>query len=135
MALFLQKNLKFNLLRVTSQFVSLIYQTTSDDGFICSYKCNIYITSSCFVNNHLADGCKFLYLDLGGSLTLTNCTIDISITESGVKIERTPESNFINALKLFSTGNCYAIYDAVGSLTPITPSPEATQTRTINIFL
>ena len=74
-----------------------------------------------------------------GSYEFINCTVgsdqfDNIASNKFNTVSLTPESEFINALKLLNTGNCYGTYDIIGSLIPDIPTPEQTPHATKNLF-
>jgi predicted outer membrane repeat protein len=83
---------------------------------------NVMIEGSCILENTAT----YIFSQASSyTITLSNCTVD-STSNNGYLITRnTITKSFIHALNHVSTLNCHAEYDAVGTLTPITPPPSS----------
>jgi hypothetical protein len=91
---------------------------------------NLYLKNSCILNN---SGTYVIRNSGGKSVTLTNCTIDITNKNYGtVQFVSTPKTSFINKLKHIETAFCYAKYDSFESLTVV---PDASPCDNIEIIL
>jgi hypothetical protein len=89
---------------------------------------NIGIENSCILGN------KATYIFYQGSsytITLSNCTVDLTSNNGKLTTRNTVTKSFILALNHMSTRNCHSEYDAVGILTPIIQSSSNKQ---INCF-
>jgi hypothetical protein len=88
------------------------------------------LKNSCILNN---SGTYVIRNSGGKSVTLTNCTIDITNKNDGtVQFVSMPETSFINKLKHIETAFCYAKYDSFESLTVV---PDASPCDNIEIIL
>jgi hypothetical protein len=81
---------------------------------------NHIIENSCILENKAN---YIFYIESSSyTVTLSKCTVDKTTTSTGsLIIQNTVTKIFVLALTHMSTRNCYAGYDAVGALTPITP--------------
>jgi hypothetical protein len=85
---------------------------------------NYLIENSCILENQAN---YIFYIESSSStVTLSKCTVDKTTINAGsFTIQNTVTKSFVLALTHMSTRNCYAEYDAVGALTPITPPPSS----------
>jgi hypothetical protein len=59
------------------------------------------------------------------TITLFNCTVDLTSNNGYLTMKNTVTKSFILALNHLSTGNCHSKYDSAGYLTPIIQSPSS----------
>jgi hypothetical protein len=108
---------------------------TSGHGTIYMQRGNLNIKDSCILGNN--KGGKVFYQDgSSGEITISNCTIDDDIFSETryygtVKIVKTLEITFINALTHIVTQSCDSYFDSYGTLTvkPV-PTPDITPVET-----
>jgi hypothetical protein len=80
---------------------------------------NVLIEDSCILENKA----RYIFYQVNSAyrFTIINCTIDSTSNNGYLIIRNTVTKSFIHALNHMSTQNCHSEYDAVGTLTPITP--------------
>jgi hypothetical protein len=83
---------------------------------------NALIEDSCILENKATY--IFNQYNSAYRFTILNCTLDSTSNNGYLIIRNTVTKSFIHALKHMSTQNCHSEYDAVGTLTPITPLPS-----------
>jgi hypothetical protein len=91
----------------------------NSEGTISLYG-NLTIENSCFIENNA----NYIFYSSSShyKYTLSNCTLDKTITNTGnLIIQSTVARSFILALNHMSTRNCHSEYDSAGILIPITP--------------
>jgi hypothetical protein len=78
---------------------------------------NAIIYDSCLLENKA----NYIFYAESSSytMTLSNCTVDLTSNNGFLTIQNTVIKSFILALNHVSTRNCHAGYDSVGTLTPI----------------
>jgi hypothetical protein len=78
---------------------------------------NLTIYDSCLLENKA----NYIFYAESSSytMTLSNCTVDLTSNNGFLTIQNTVTRSFILALNHVSTRNCHAGYDSVGTLTPI----------------
>jgi hypothetical protein len=95
--------------------------TVNSYGIISTYG-NTMIEDSCILENRATP--IFYQESSSYRITLSNCTVDSTSNNGYLMTQNTVTKSFILALNHMSTLNCHAIYDVVGTLTPITPPPH-----------
>jgi hypothetical protein len=85
---------------------------------------NLNIDDSCILGN-TADYI-FTVSSSPYTITISNCTVDLTSNNQCLTIQNTVTNSFIHALNHMSTRNCHSEYDSAGTLIPIiqTPSPS-----------
>jgi hypothetical protein len=96
-------------------------QGTSTQGIIFTQGI-LTICDSCILNNI---GTCIFHQGSTYSITLSNCTVDLTSNNGYLTTQNTVTKSFILALNHMSTLNCYTEYDAIGTLTPITRPPSS----------
>jgi hypothetical protein len=81
---------------------------------------NVMIENSCILENVAT----YIFHASSYTITLSNCTVDLTSSNGNVIIQNTVTKSFILALNHISTGNCHSEYDSAGYLTPIIQSPS-----------
>jgi hypothetical protein len=97
----------------------------ANDGLIRMYG-NSVIENSCILENTA----NYIFLTSSSyTITLSDCTVDLTSNNGYLTIRNTITKSFIIALNHMSTKNCHSEYDSAGTLTPIiqTPSPSKKQ--------
>jgi hypothetical protein len=61
------------------------------------------------------------------TITLSNCTVDLTSNNGYLTIRNTVTKSFILALNHMSTQNCHSEYDSAGYLTPIIQTPSSSK--------
>jgi hypothetical protein len=86
---------------------------------------NLMIEDSCILENKA----PYIFYVASTTITLSNCTVDVTSSYVGFKTQNTITKSFVLALNHMSTQNCHSEYDSVGTLTPIIqpPSPSKIQ--------
>jgi hypothetical protein len=63
------------------------------------------------------------------TVTLSNCTVDLTSNNGYLTIKNTVTKSFIHALNHMSTQNCDTDYDSAGYITPIIQTPSSSKKR------
>jgi hypothetical protein len=88
---------------------------------------NLNIDDSCILENTAT----YIFYQSSSSytITLSNCTVDLTSNNGYLTTQNTVTKSFIHALNHMTTQNCHSEYDFVGTLTPNlqTPSPSKKQ--------
>jgi hypothetical protein len=87
---------------------------------------NVMIEGSCILEN------KATYIFRQGSsytITLTNCTVDLTSNNGYLTLKSTVTKSFVLALNHMSTQNCHAAYDGAGTLTAIIQTPSSSKNQ------
>jgi hypothetical protein len=106
-----------NIIRNTQIFsswgtIAICTEVVIEDCCILENKANYIFFKACY------SGCII-------NVTITNCTIDSTSNNLNLTIQNTVTKSFIHALNHMNNLICYAEYDVVGTLTPITPPPSS----------
>jgi hypothetical protein len=89
---------------------------------------NLMIKNSCILENNAT----YIYGQYSSyTITLSNCTVDLTSNNGKLLTQNTVTKSFILALNHMSTRNCHSGYDSVGVLTPITPHPPSSNKQKV----
>jgi hypothetical protein len=92
---------------------------------------NLMIEDSCILENK---GTYIFRQDSSSyTITLSNCTVDLTSNNGYLTTKNTVTKSFILALNHMSTRNCHSEYDSAGTLTPIIQTPSSSK-KQINCY-
>jgi hypothetical protein len=91
-------------------------QVSSSHGIIFS-RGNLVIKDSCILENTANN--IFYQESSSYTITLSNCTVDLTTNNGYLTIQNTVTKGFIHGLNHISTQNCHSEYDSAGTLTAI----------------
>jgi hypothetical protein len=91
-------------------------QVSNKQGIIYSSG-DMIIEDSCILEN--IGSCIFYQADSSYTITLSNCTVDLTTNNGYLTTQKTVSKSFIHGLHHMSTQNCHSEYDSAGTLTAI----------------
>jgi hypothetical protein len=86
------------------------------------------IDDSCILENKATN---IFFQESSYTITLSNCTVDLTSNNGYFTIKNTVTKNFILVLNHMSTQNCHSEYDSAGTLTPIIQTPSSSEKQII----
>jgi hypothetical protein len=86
---------------------------------------NLNIDDSCIIGN-TADYI-FTVSSSPYTITISNCTVDLTSNNGYLTIQNTVTKSFIHALNHMSTQNCHSEYDSAGYLIPVIQTPSSSK--------